>query len=330
MTTHRNFDRTQKIILITHNNERTHREENYTENTIRIRNKPGTKIKNYQIIKIDSVDAIKMTTREASKLIKGELGTYVTLHIRRPGYKKKYSFELTRSNITVHDVPYWSIDENSIGYIRITRFSRNTYQDFVKALKTIDSEKFIDLNNNEKWDSPEHYRDYNNNGKWDSDEKFADKNKNKIWDDGEFFEDDNENEKYDNKGQLKGLIIDLRGNSGGLLTQSTSILNAVTQKGETLLYTKTQILLAKISEKNGKESDALNILTEIKKRLLGFSKSSREYSYLPEVIFHLGQLYQQLGKNNSAYDQYRLLHITHPTDQLTKRSKILMNKLILN
>ena len=116
-----------------------------------------------QIIKIDSVDAIKMTTKEASKLIKGELGTYVTLDIRRPRDKKKYSFELTRSNITIHDVPYWHIDENSIGYIRITRFSRNTYEDFIKALREIDREKFIDLNNNGKWDSEENYKDSNNN-----------------------------------------------------------------------------------------------------------------------------------------------------------------------
>ena len=191
-----------------------------------------------QIIKIDSVDAIKMTTREASKLIKGELGTYVTLHIRRPGYKKKYLFELTRANITVHDVPYWNIDENSIGYIRITRFSRNTYEDFIKALREIDSEKFIDLNNNSRWDSAEHYKDYDNNGRWDPNERFADKNKNQTWDDEESFDDGNQNGKYDNNGQLKGLIIDLRGNSGGLLNEATSILNALTQKGATLLFTK--------------------------------------------------------------------------------------------
>ena len=191
-----------------------------------------------QIIKIDSVEAIKMTTREASKLIKGELGSKVVLHIRRPGYKKKYSFELVRSNITVQDVPYWHIDENSIGYIRITRFSRNTYEDFIKALREIDGEKFVDLNGNSKWDDAENYRDSNNNGKWDSGEKFADKNKNKIWDDSEVFEDQNQNGKHDKKGQLKGLIIDLRGNSGGLLNESISILNTIIDKGETLLYTK--------------------------------------------------------------------------------------------
>ena len=33
-----------------------------------------------------------MTTREASKIIKGELGSEVILHVRRHGYKKKLAF----------------------------------------------------------------------------------------------------------------------------------------------------------------------------------------------------------------------------------------------
>ena len=45
-----------------------------------------------QIIRIDSTDAIGFSTREASKIIKGELGSKVTLHIRRPGQKGKFSF----------------------------------------------------------------------------------------------------------------------------------------------------------------------------------------------------------------------------------------------
>ena len=65
------------------------------------------------------------------------------------------------SNISVKDVPYWSIDENGFGYIRITRFSRNTYEDFLKALQQIDSEDFIDNNNNGKWDKSENYKDNN-------------------------------------------------------------------------------------------------------------------------------------------------------------------------
>ena len=191
-----------------------------------------------QIIRIDSTDAIGFSTREASKIIKGELGSKVTLHIRRPGQKGKFSFELTRANITVKDVPYWQIDENSIGYIRVTRFSRNTYEDFLKALKDIDSENFTDSNGNGRRDIAENFMDKNKNGIWDEGERFADKNKNGIWDQGESFDDLNGNGEFDTNGNLKGLIIDLRGNSGGLLREAIGMLNSVIKKGEPLLQTK--------------------------------------------------------------------------------------------
>ena len=37
---------------------------------------------------------------------------------------------------------------------------------------------------------------------------------------------------------MVGLVIDLRGNSGGLLNEATSILNMLIQKDVTLLFTK--------------------------------------------------------------------------------------------
>ena len=191
-----------------------------------------------QIMKIDSINAIGMTTKEASKIIKGELGSEVILHVRRPGHKKRYAFNLIRSNISVKDVPYWNIDKDGFGYIRITRFSRNTYEDFLKALAQIDSEKFTDSNGNGKWDKSENYRDSNSNNKRDLDEKFVDINRNNQWDPAEQFIDLNSNGKWDREGVLKGLIIDLRGNSGGLLREATSILNSLIRKGENLLFTK--------------------------------------------------------------------------------------------
>jgi carboxyl-terminal processing protease len=105
-------------------------------------------------------------------------------------------------------------------------------------LNEIDSEKFIDRNGNGKWDKPETYRDINNNDKRDSGEKFVDINRNGQWDSAEDFIDSNDNGKWDREGILKGLIIDLRGNSGGLLREATSILNSLIRKGENLLYTK--------------------------------------------------------------------------------------------
>ena len=89
--------------------------------------------------------------------------------------RKRYLFELTRSNISIKDVPYRSINENRIGYIRITRFSRNTYEDFIKALNELDREEFSDDNKNGYWDKAENYRDLNKNGYWDEGERFVDR-----------------------------------------------------------------------------------------------------------------------------------------------------------
>ena len=95
----------------------------------------------------------------------------------------------------------------------------------------------------------------------------------------------------------------------------------------TLLLTKSNILLAKILEKDNKIQTALSVLGEAEKRISGFSVRSEYGLYLPEVIFLQGHLYQKLGKKNKAYDRYRLLHIAFPTNQLTHQAKEEMIKL---
>ena len=134
-----------------------------------------------QILMIDSVKTKGMTLKDASGLIKGELGSVVILTIYRPFTREKISFALIRANIIIKHIPYWGVDDNGIGYVRITKFSKNTAKDFGKALQ--------DLKNDD----------------------------------------------------MKGLIIDLRGNSGGLLNNSINILDKLTDRGLNLLNTKGRI-----------------------------------------------------------------------------------------
>ena len=128
------------------------------------------------IMKIDTTFTDGLTVSECSKLIKGKLGTDVLLTVYRPGTREKIEFALTRDNIQLKKVPYWGLDQG-VGYVRLTKFSKNSDKDFKNAL--------IDLNNN----------------------------------------------------NLEGLIIDLRGNSGGLLNVSKNILEYFTNRGE-LLFTQ--------------------------------------------------------------------------------------------
>jgi len=134
-----------------------------------------------QIIMIDSIETKGMTLKDASELIKGELGSIVDLTIFRPSERKKINFELTRANIIVKHVPYWGVDSDGIGYVRLTKFSKNTARDFSLAINEI-------------------------------------KEKN-----------------------IKGLVIDLRSNSGGLLSNAINILDKLTDRGLNLLNTKGRI-----------------------------------------------------------------------------------------
>ena len=140
-----------------------------------------------KIIQVDSISTIGMSTSGAADIIRGEMGTKVVLHIFRPSEKKKLEFILTRDNIKVMDVPYYGLDSNGIGYIRVTRFSRHTANDFRKGLLQL------------------------------------------------------------KKQGLKGLVIDLRGNSGGLLSNAISILDEFVDRNTLLLYTKGRV------EKNNKK-----------------------------------------------------------------------------
>jgi len=135
-----------------------------------------------QILMVDTVSTIGLSSSESSKIIRGELGTKVDLTIRRPYLDENIIFTLERANIVVKDVPYWNVDSRGVGYIRIKKFSKNTAKDFRTALNEILSDS-----------------------------------------------------------TCKGLVIDLRSNTGGLLSNALNILDQLVPKGEDILTTKGRI-----------------------------------------------------------------------------------------
>tara|TARA_B100002052_G_scaffold273658_1_gene276231 strand:- start:1346 stop:3184 length:1839 start_codon:yes stop_codon:yes gene_type:complete len=135
-----------------------------------------------QILMVDTTSTIGLSSSESSNMIRGELGTKVDLNIRRPYLDQNIVFTLERANIIVKDVPYWEVNDDGVGYIRIKKFSRNTAKDFRLALNDI-------LKNS----------------------------------------------------NTKGLIIDLRSNTGGLLSNALNILDQLVPKGENILKTRGRI-----------------------------------------------------------------------------------------
>jgi len=107
-----------------------------------------------RIVKVDTTDIAGngITNAGVIKLLKGPRGTKVDLEIVRSGAKKRKLFTITRDRIPIYsvDAPYM-IDDKT-GYLKITRFAKTTYKEFIDAaeeLKNKGMEKLIiDLRNN--------------------------------------------------------------------------------------------------------------------------------------------------------------------------------------
>lgn len=132
-----------------------------------------------RIITVDKINiaGIGITNDSIIKLLKGPRETKVDVEIYRPGYKKTFNYTITRDQIPIFSVDAPYIIKDKIGYLRITRFSKTTYAEFLEAV-----------------------------------------------------------EKLTKKG-MKKLIIDLRGNGGGVLSAATNIADELLPKNKMIVYT---------------------------------------------------------------------------------------------
>ncbi|MCK4466087.1 MAG: PDZ domain-containing protein, partial [Bacteroidales bacterium] len=92
-----------------------------------------------RIIKINDtiVAGVKLKDEEIIKRLKGPRGTKVNVSILRRGTPELLEFEITRDRIPLYsvDVAYMVTDE--IGYIKISKFSKTTFQEFLKGLEKL-------------------------------------------------------------------------------------------------------------------------------------------------------------------------------------------------
>ena len=89
------------------------------------------------IIAIDKKPTKDISIDEAVTLIRGKLGTTVTLTIIRTGTDKPFDVPIVRSNIQTKAVKYKMMD-NKTGYVRLSSFMNNDAPDEIeKALKDL-------------------------------------------------------------------------------------------------------------------------------------------------------------------------------------------------
>lgn len=96
-----------------------------------------------RIVEIDGSSTKGMSTQEASKLMRGEAGTEVTLTIEREGMDEPLEYTIERAVITIKMVPFVGvIEENGqkIGYIRLARFGEEADNELLEAIDQVKSQ----------------------------------------------------------------------------------------------------------------------------------------------------------------------------------------------
>ncbi|MBE0639041.1 MAG: S41 family peptidase [Bacteroidales bacterium] len=132
-----------------------------------------------KILEVDGQSAKGKNTDEVSKILKGEPGTSIKLLISREGTEKPFVLEVKRENVKIDNIPYSSILNSQVGYIKLSGFTQNAAREVKKA--------FTDLKE---------------------------------------------------QNDIQGLILDLRGNGGGLLNEAVDIVNLFVEKDELVVSTK--------------------------------------------------------------------------------------------
>ena len=107
-----------------------------------------------RIIKADGISLTgpEMTSDSVFKTLRGKKGTKVALDIVRRTSKKPLKFDVIRGDIPVNSVDCSYMIGEGIGYLRVSKFARNTYNEFFNALEELKAKgarKFVvDLRGN--------------------------------------------------------------------------------------------------------------------------------------------------------------------------------------
>jgi carboxyl-terminal processing protease len=95
-----------------------------------------------KIVEVDGqkVAGVGITTAEVMRLLKGPRGTTVQVTIKRPAEPNLIPFTIVRDKIPQQSVDVSYLIDNKTGYIKISRFSATTYDEFSQHLGELKSQ----------------------------------------------------------------------------------------------------------------------------------------------------------------------------------------------
>lgn len=134
-----------------------------------------------EIIEVNGVNVSSKKTEDITNMLKGQAGTPIKLKVIHLGQTTPVDVSLMREEIKIKAVPYYSMLDSEVGYIKLTSFTDNCSGEVKEALL-----------------------------------KLKEKN-------------------------CKSLMLDLRGNPGGLLQEAVNIVNLFVEKGNEVVFTKGKV-----------------------------------------------------------------------------------------
>jgi len=72
--------------------------------------------------------------------LRGEKGTKVNVGIKRKGFKDPIAFSITRGDIPIYSVDVNYMIDATTGYIKVSRFGEQTYEEFMEGMKALDQQ----------------------------------------------------------------------------------------------------------------------------------------------------------------------------------------------
>ncbi len=148
--------------------------------------KNGLKIGD-EIIRMNEVELASLTIEEANRLMRGQIGTGVSLTVRRIGAPELLTLNFKREKIKISNVPYYGMVGDNVGYVQLTDFTPDAGKEVRNAVVKLKEEG------------------------------------------------------------AKGIVLDLRGNPGGLLFEAVNICNIFIPKGKPVVTTKGKVRDSNIS-----------------------------------------------------------------------------------
>jgi carboxyl-terminal processing protease len=91
------------------------------------------------LLEVEGKSTEPMSTEDVSTLLKGPARKPVKLKVQRPGDKKSFEIDLIREKISIDDVPYYGMLDESTGYIRLSNFTQDCSDEVRKALVELKS-----------------------------------------------------------------------------------------------------------------------------------------------------------------------------------------------